>query len=165
MIESIYGFLNDVELSLVDTFCINFKQDDNPRPTNYYNRMFLNKETDLINYQNKIKNYLYQKYGITYEIEGIWINKITPDTNKNDEMHLDENALTIVSYINDDCEGGEFEYFILGVKPNQKIKPKRNLSLITNDKLPHRVLPVILGERYSIVVFCVIPNKNKKTML
>ena len=51
------------------------------------------------------------------------------------------------------------------IKPNQKINPKRNLSLITNDKLPHRVLPVITGERYSIVVFCVIPNKDKKTML
>ena len=165
MIESIYGFLNDVELSLLDVSCLNFKKEDTPRPTNYYNRMFLNKETDLIDYQNKIKNYLFQKYGITYEVESIWINKVTSDTNKDDEFHLDNNALTIVSYINEDFEGGEFEYFILGVKPNQKIKPKRNLSLITNDKLLHRVLPVITGERYSIVVFCIIPNKDKKTML
>jgi hypothetical protein len=102
MIESIYGFLNDVELSLVDAFCLNFKQEDNLRPTNYYNRMFLNKETDLIDYQTKIKNYLFQKYGITYEVEGIWINKVTSDTNKDDEFHLDDNALTIVTYINDD---------------------------------------------------------------
>jgi hypothetical protein len=165
MIEPTYNLLNDVELNLVDTFCLNFKQEDNPRYSNYYNRMFLNKETDLIDYQNKIKNHLFQKYGITYEVEGIWINKVTPDTNKGDGFHLDDNALTIVSYINDDFEGGEFEYFIFGTKPNEKIKPKRNLSLITNDKLPHRVLPVISGERYSIVVFCVIPNKEKKTML
>jgi hypothetical protein len=61
MIESINGFLNDVELNLVDTYCLNFKKEDNPRPTNYYNRMFLNKETDLIDYQNKIKNHLFQK--------------------------------------------------------------------------------------------------------
>lgn len=165
MIESIYGFLNEVELSLLDEICLNFKKEDSQRFTNYYNRMFLNKETDLIDYQNKIKNHLFQKYGIKYEVEGIWINEVTPDTNKDDGFHLDDNALTIVSYINDDFEGGEFEYFILGVKPNQKIKPKRNLSLITNDKLPHRVLPVITGERYSVVVFCVIPNKDKKTML
>lgn len=165
MIESANDFLNDVELSLVDAYCLNFKKQDNPRPTNYYNRMFLNKEKDLINYQNKIKTHLFQKYGITYEVEGIWVNKITPDTNKDDGFHLDVNALTIVTYINDNFVGGEFEYFILGVKPNQKIKPKRNLSLITNDKLPHRVLPVITGERYSIVVFCVIPNKDKKTLL
>lgn len=165
MIESIYDLLSEDELNLLDNFCANFKNEDTPRLTNYYNRMFLNKEIDLIDYQNNIKKHLYQKYGINYEVEGIWINKITPDTNKNDGFHLDENALTVVSYINDNFEGGEFEYFVLGVKPNPKIKPKRNLSLITNDKLPHKVLPVTSGERYSIVVFCVIPNKDKKTML
>lgn len=165
MIESIYDLLSDGELNLLDNFCANFKNEDTPRPTNYYNRMFLDKNKDLIDYQNKIKNYLFQKYGIYYEIEGIWINKITTDTNKNDGFHLDENALTIVSYINEDFVGGEFEYFLLGTKPNPKITPKRNLSLITNDKLPHKVLPVISGERYSVVVFCVIPDKNKKTML
>ena len=165
MIESIYGLLNDTELNLLDDFCANFKNEDTPRLTNYYNRMFLDKNKDLTTYQINIKGYLFKKYGINYEIEGIWINKITPDTNKNDGFHLDENALTIVSYINEDFEGGEFEYFLLGTKPNPKIKPKRNLSLITNDKLAHKVLPVTSGERYSVVVFCVIPNKDKKTML
>jgi hypothetical protein len=165
MIESVYDLLNDAELDLLDIFCANFKNEDTPRPTNYYNRMFLDKDKDLIDYQNKIKNYLFQKYGIHYEMDGIWINKITPDTNKNDGFHFDENALTVVSYINEDFEGGEFEYFLLGTKPNPKIKPKKNLSLITNDKLAHKVLPVISGERYSVVVFCVIPNKDKRTML
>lgn len=165
MIEIVYDFLNNNELEFLDNKISNFVLEDTPRPTNYYNRMFLDKNVDLIEYQNNIKNYLYNKFKIHYEIEGIWINKITIDTNKNDGFHLDENSLTVVSYINDNFVGGEFEYFVLGVKPNQKIQPKRNLSLITNNKLPHKVLPVISGERYSVVVFCTIPNKNQKSML
>lgn len=165
MIESVHGLLNDAELNFVDELCFNFKTEDTPRSTNYYNRMFLFKETDLIDYQNKIKNYLLQKYGIRYEVEGMWVNKITPETNKEDGFHLDRNALTVVSYINENFEGGEFEYFVLGIKPNQKVKPKRNLSLIVDDKVPHRVLPVNYGERYSLITFCNIPNKDKKTML
>lgn len=165
MIESVCGFLNDDELKFIDDLCFNFKTEDTPRTTNYYNRMFLLKETDLTEYQNTIKNYLLEKYGIAYEIQGIWMNKITSETNKDDGFHLDRNSLTVVSYINENFEGGEFEYFVLGVKPNQKIKPKRNLSLIVDDKIPHRVLPVNSGERYSLVTFCNIPNKDKKTML
>jgi hypothetical protein len=165
MIEKLFGLINEEELLFLDNICLNFTEEDTPRLTNYYHRIFLNKNVDLLNYQTKAKQYLKDKFKIDYEIEGIWINKVSVDTNKNDGFHLDNNSLTIVTYINEDFEGGEFEYFVLGVKPNQKIKPKRNLSLITNDKLPHKVLPVTSGERYSLVVFFTVPIKDKKSML
>lgn len=165
MIELVHNLLDSSELTYLDNLVLNFKIEDTPRVTNYYNRMFLNKETDLINYQKRILKYLKQKFTIQYEIEGMWINQIAIDTNKDDAFHLDENALTIVTYLNEDFEGGEFEYFLLGTKPNPKIKPKRNLSLITTNELAHKVRPVINGIRYSIVVFCTIPLKDKKTML
>lgn len=165
MIELVYDLLNDSELTYLDNILLNFKIEDTPRVTNYYNRMFLNKETQLIEYQEKILKYLKEKFTVQYEIEGMWINQVTTDTNKDDAFHLDENALTIVTYINDSFEGGEFEYFLLGTKPNPKIKPKRNLSLITTNELAHKVNPVTNGIRYSLIVFCTIPLKDKKTML
>jgi hypothetical protein len=171
IIESVYGFLSEEDLNLLDNLCTNFNIDNNnshnttPRKGNWYYRMIIDKETYFVDYQNTIKNYIYKKYKLNIEIKAIWINKVTSETNKEDKFHYDECDISIVSYINDNFEGGEFEYQKNETPPTEKIKPKRNLSLISNRLLPHKVSPVTSGERYSLIVFCDIPTKNKKTML
>ena len=72
--------------------------------------------------------------------------------------------LTIVTYLNDDFEGGEFEY-IDDFKSKVKIIPQKNLSLIMNGYLNHRVLPVHKGERYSLVSFFDVIKKYKSTLI
>ncbi len=169
IIESVDGFLTEADLNLLDNLCINFNIDESinttPRKGNWYYRMFIDKETYLIDYQNTIKTHIHKKYKVDIEIKAIWINRVTSETNKEDKFHNDNCNFTVVSYINDNFEGGHFEFQKNERPPTEKIYPKRNLSLITNDKLPHRVAPVTSGERYSLIVFCDIPTKNKKTML
>jgi hypothetical protein len=169
IIESVYGFLTEEDLNLLDNLCINFNIDNShftiPRKGNWYYRMIIDKETHFLDYQTTIKTHIQKKYKVNVEIIDIWINKVTSETNKDDKFHFDNCDFTVVSYINDNFEGGEFTFQKNGAPPQLKINPKRNLSLITNDKLPHKVSPVTFGERYSLIVFCDIPKKNKKTML
>jgi hypothetical protein len=169
IIESVYGFLSETDLNLLDNLCINFNVDNsvNGTPTkgNWYYRMIIDKETEFIDYQNNIKDYIHKKYKVNVEISAIWINRVTTETNKEDKFHNDICDFSVVSYINDNFEGGEFEFQKNVRPPTEKIKPKRNLSLITNRELPHRVSPITSGQRYSLIVFCDIPKKNKKTML
>jgi hypothetical protein len=169
IIESVYGFLTEEDLNLLDNLCINFNIDNSihtiPGKKNFYYRMIIDKETHFIDYQNTIKTHIHKTYKVNVDISDIWINKVTPETNKDDKLHFDSCNFTVVSYINDNFEGGEFEFQKNKMPPAEKIKPKRNLSLITNDKLPHKVSPVTSGERYSLIVFCDIPKKDKKTMV
>lgn len=164
MIHEIDGLLSDIELNFLDEKCKNFNEDFTNRGTNFYHRMFIDENSCLLDFQSKLKTYIYDKFKVKHQIKSIWINKITADTNKNDPFHLDEEILTVVTYINTNFDGGEFEYFSK-IKPNKKIKPKRNLSLIMNNKVPHKVLPVKNGERYSLVCFYYIPEKNVKSLL
>lgn len=169
IIESVYGFLSETDLDLLDNLCTNFTVDNTihgtPAKGNFYYRMVIDKETHLIDYQNIIKDYIHKKYKVNVEISAIWINRVTTETNKEDRFHFDECDFTVVSYINDNFEGGEFLFQRNERPPTEKIKPKRSLSLITNRELPHKVTPVTSGERYSLIVFCDIPTKSKKTML
>lgn len=165
MIELLDGLLNNEEVNLLEEICSNFKIEENPPlKNNSYIRMFMNIDTDLVEYQSKIKKYLLLKHGINPKIKGIWINKITTNTNKNDNFHLDETPITVISFLNDNFKGGEFEY-ISNENKKLKLQPKKNLSLVIDNKLKHRVSPVMRGERYSMVVFCDIDTKNKKTLL
>jgi len=67
-------------------------------------------------------------------------------------------------WINENFDGGEFEY-IDEKKEKIKIKPKNNLSIISNNKLPHRVLPVIKGVRFSLIMFFEIGKKKELTLI
>lgn len=122
----------------------------------FYNSMHLYDDTNLDEFKMKMLDVV----GIDYHIQhnGIFINKITEKTNQNDSYHRDESDLTIVTYINDDYIGGEFEYVI-----NNEIKilkPRPNLSVMMDKKILHRVLPVIGGERYSLITWFRLVNKN-----
>jgi predicted 2-oxoglutarate/Fe(II)-dependent dioxygenase YbiX len=130
---------------------------------NYYNRYHL--EIDDTSKEN-IESFLYKKYNKKYVLKnkGIWINKITPETNKDDTFHTDTSDLTIVTYLNDDYTGGEFEYINKSNKPI-KIETQLGLSLIMDSILMHRVSPVLSGNRYSLVCFFDMITKNEKTII
>ena len=138
-------------------------QKENSSKYNYYNRCYLELQDS---YKEKIETFLYKTYNKKYVLKnkGCWINKITNDTNKDDTFHSDSSDLTIVTYLNDVYIGGEFEYLNPSNKPI-KIETKKGLSLIMNDTLMHRVLPVLSGDRYSLVCFFDMTTKNEKTII
>jgi len=92
-----------------------------------------------------------------------WINKVVPETNKNDDFHHDMSYMTAVTYLNNDFQGGEFEYKDIN-SSIFKIIPEKNKTLIMDEKLNHRVLPVKSGVRYSLVTFFQFIPKEKKTL-
>ena len=101
---------------------------------------------------------------VEYIFDGLWINKVTEETNKDDTFHYDIPDFTMIMYLNDDFDGGEFEYIDENNK-NIKIKPKKDLVIFSNNQLLHRVLPVTMGVRYSLVCFFKFQTKTKKTFL
>ena len=113
----------------------------------------------------KINNYLNEKLKNKIEFQGAWINKITNQTNKNDEFHTDAADITFLIYLNDEFTGGEYEYIELENKKKKKLKPKKYLSIITNKTIEHRVHPVLEGERYSMVFFYNFDKKINKTLI
>ena len=71
--------------------------------------------------------------------------------------------LTIVTYINDTFDGGEFEY--IENKNVFKIIPIRNMSLIMDKKLKHRVRKITKNERFSLISFYNKKHKKEKTLI
>lgn len=124
---------------------------------NYYNRVIIS--------DGVVKNLLIEKLTSNkilnndLTIAQIWLNRITPESNKNDTFHVDSEDLTIIIYLNDNFSGGEFEF--KDDYTTHKIEPKKGLTLRMDNKVRHRVLPVTEGIRYSLVIFI----KKKKTLL
>ena len=161
-IDIFKNLLSNKELIFLDLTCAKFFEKEiisSKENYNYYIRKILNIETDLLDYQQKCKELIDD----SYELVGLWINKVTNETNVDDVFHNDAADLTIITYINEDFEGGEFEYFF----KNQKIKmiPKINYSIILNKKIKHRVLNVINGCRFSLISFYTIIEKKEKTLI
>ena len=152
--EDIHIFLNEINDSMWET----------PDEKNDYNRKKIEKIFDK--YKIYLENFLYIHYKKKYYLkdEGVWINKVTPSTNTHDKLHFDDSDLSIVTYLNDDFIGGELEYMDDSNQPI-KIKPQKNISLIMTNKLLHSVLPVKLGQRYSLICFFDLEKKEFKTLL
>jgi hypothetical protein len=162
MINTHQNLLSEEELFFLDSYCTNFtdkKIDEADSIGNHYIRKQLNVENDLLEYQKRCKESIDKKY----ELFAIWINKVTTETNIDDIHHYDVCDLSIVTYINDTFEGGEFEYI-----ENEnifKIKPIRNMSLFMDNKLKHRVLKVTKNERFSLISFYRKIQKKEKTLI
>jgi hypothetical protein len=156
------NLLSEKELYFLNSECANFvesKISERDNNNNYYVRKTLNIETDLLEYQKKCKELIDDEY----DLVGLWINKVTIETNIDDEYHSDTCDLTIVTYINDTFDGGEFEY--IENKNLFKIKPIRNTSLVMDKKLKHRVLKITKNERYSLISFYYKDQKMEKTII
>jgi hypothetical protein len=68
IIESVYGFLSEEDLNLLDNLCVNFDIDTSinttPKKGNFYYRMFVDNETQFIDYQTTIKTHIQKKYKV-----------------------------------------------------------------------------------------------------
>jgi hypothetical protein len=162
MFNTHQNLLSGKELIFLDSICSNFIETEThsiKNKHNYYIRKILDPENDLSEYQKRCKVLIDDDY----ELFGLWVNKVTPETNINDEYHNDECDLTIITYINDTFDGGEFEY--IDDKKTFKIKPLRNISLFINNGVKHRVLKITKNERFSLVSFYNKKRKKEKTLL
>ena len=159
MIDTYQNLLSQEDLFFLNSICSNFVKTQIPQNNNNYVRKRLNIKEELLEYQKRCLKYLSDGY----KLSGLWINKVTNETNIADSFHNDAADLTIITYLNEDFEGGEFEYFF----KNQKIKmiPKINHSIILNKKIKHRVLNVINGYRFSLISFYTIIEKKEKTFI
>jgi hypothetical protein len=156
------NILSEKELYFLDSECTTFVEkniDVSDNEYNYYIRKTLNIETDLLEYQKKCKELIDDEY----DLVGLWINKVTIETNIDDAYHSDLCDLTIVTYINDTFDGGEFQY--IENENVVKIKPIRNTSLVMDNKLKHRVLKITKNERFSLISFYRKPQKKEKTLI
>jgi hypothetical protein len=170
MIETYYDALNQEELNFLNNECNSFISDEEPsgfdireKKKNYYFRKFI-PENKMFCFYDKILSKLHDKRNIKYHINGIWINKINSDSNKNDKYHQDISDLTIIIFLNDSFTGGEFEYFDED-KKKIKIIPKKNKALVMDNKLVHRVLPVTYGDRFTLVCFFEFDKKEIKSLI
>lgn len=173
MITEHYGFLSNEEIKNLNIKILDFNNDnfdkiDKKTSSNYYNRVFIDNESlesYYINLKNTIEiNVSVDKFKlIDFSKIYSWINKVVPETNKNDSFHRDMSYMTAVTYLNDDFENGEFEYKDVNLNIHQ-IKPVKNKTLMMDETLMHRVSSVKSGVRYSLVTFFQFISKEKKTL-
>jgi hypothetical protein len=177
LIENNLNLFNKFERDIIQSKMDNFMSHEEPKisheqpkfdePTisNFYTRQKLSNPKEILPiFFYNLENYIKESVKLNCILENVWINKITEDTNKKDEFHTDTSDFTMIMYLNDDFIGGEFEY-IDKLGDSIKIKPKKDTIVFSNNKLLHRVLPVLNGVRYSLVCFYNFEKKLKKTIL
>ena len=137
--------------------------DGSNKSNSYYRDMLdIHNEPQLSQMLSKVVKYVKDTTEVIGDIKvnSVSINKVFEGSNTNDGMHKDMSELTFILYLNDNFDGGEFEY-LDDKKQRVKIKPNTNLAIVSNNKLNHRVLPVTNGERYSLIMFISrIPKKE-----
>jgi Rps23 Pro-64 3,4-dihydroxylase Tpa1-like proline 4-hydroxylase len=178
IVEENFNLLDSIEKDSIKEKCDNFMISQSPNMNgemkNYYNRFTLNPNAnDLKSISQKILSYTKEKIRLyssdmrgcdIQNTKSISINRIDTTSNTNDGYHYDDSDVTFILYLNDEFEGGEFEY-IDNKNSVKKIKPKKNMIIISNDKVSHRVLPVVSGIRYSLIYFFDIIKKKDKTLI
>lgn len=160
MLKILDNILHDEEISYyIDLIksTSNFEKPTNKDGyRNWYLRYLLN-DTESKNIKNLIQERGY--INDIFKFESAWINVIDNTTNQNDSYHKDRSDRTIIIYLNENFEGGSFEYY--ENKEMFDISPKEGLSILMDNELMHRVTPVLNGTRYSLVIFI----KKEKTLL
>lgn len=168
---------NDDDKIVLDNVIKNFtsheeiKEYKSGRAKNHYIRQMIVEKSKIINYDfisiiNKIEKYVEKiKFykDSTIKLNNCWLNKIDVNTNKNDEFHYDSSDLSFILYLNDDFNGGVYEYMD-ETKKIFGVNPKKFMTITTQkNQVLHRVLPVSDGVRYSLVCFFdyeIKPNKS-----
>lgn len=159
MVNTYQDLLSEKDLIFLSSICSDFIETQVPGGNNYYVRKILDIKKDLLEYHRRCSKFLPDGY----RLKGLWINRVTDETNIDDDFHNDKADLTIITYINDNFCGGELEYIF----KNQKIKiaPKKNHSVMFNKKIKHRVLGVTEGCRFSLISFYTKVEKIEKTLI
>jgi hypothetical protein len=165
-IYSVDNLLSEKELTSLRTSVDTFTPLRSPgEPGNYYYQ----KPLDVNDYSTFIGNIeeYYQGMNSKYlvELEGLWINRVTTLSNTSDNFHVDASELSTVTLLNDDYEGGYFNY-INEKEEDIQFRGKKYTTLIFNGKFTkHRVIPVSKGTRWSLVTFWQTKIKTTKTLL
>lgn len=166
LINENFDLLSNDEYRLLKNKCDNFIIDGKPTlNSNYYYRYFIDlNDTTIKGIIHKITQYIQNTININnINLLRVWINIVNGESNKNDEFHTDASDLSFLLYLNDNFDGGDFEYINRNKKI--KIKPKSNISIILDNTIYHRVSPVTNGERFSLVMFFDIGKKKEITLL
>jgi hypothetical protein len=161
--------ISDADMEFLHKQCNNFILSESPtnekNSTNFYFRQFLDLKDPLIyNIVMGIESYIKTKLYTNLELKSMWINKIDSNSNKNDNFHRDISPCSLILYLNDDYIGGELEY-INDTNNKLKIIPQKNLVVIMNNQLQHRVLPITNGVRYSLVAFFGFIDNQTKSII
>ena len=170
--ESLDIFDNN-DISFLEEICQNFKASEVPQMKgdylNYFYRQYIQlddeRAVNIIKRSEEYTNRMLNRKFNEIKIAGLWINQIDINSNRDDEFHKDNSIASLIVYLNDDYSGGEFEYVDMDSQNKIKIQPKKGSSLLMNDRLAHRVLPVTSGVRYSLVSFYVYDSKINKTLI
>ena len=171
MIQIFKNVLDDETKIKLNKICANFDNENyekiDSKMNNFYKRLIINKSL-LLTYLNNCEQLLKENLSadtlknINFEDVLSCINKVTNETNKNDQYHYDISYLTIVTYLNDDFEGGEFLY--IEGQNKIEIKPEKNMTLVMNNRLLHKIMPVHIGTRFSLITFFQLKEKKNKTL-
>jgi predicted Rdx family selenoprotein len=171
-IEQVNNLLTENQKQLLQARIIDFKVDERDGENltgnigkNYFTRSWIKGATEEFkSFEKGILEIIVQhESSFNIELNSIWINKITPDTNKKDPFHSDNSQIATVTFLNDDFVGGEFQYKLNGT---QNIIPEKYKTIVfTGKQIKHRVRPVIKGERYTLVTFWERKKKTQNSLI
>jgi hypothetical protein len=166
-IENHTGLFSEDEKLLLKNAYDNFTPTDESLKNinNYYVRRIINKNDKgfekIIHKVTEHINNISTEFKC--ELIGMFINRVTSETNTDDEFHTDSDDFTYILYLNDEYEGGEFEYKV--GKKKVKISTEKYMSISISNDILHRVNPVKTGKRYSFIMFYENENKKKNKTL
>lgn len=168
MIELHRNLLLEEEKEFLKDKCDNFIETHSPfvngRVNRSYHKYKLDDETELIELQERLLSFLKGIAGDNIEFLSFVINRADNTTNQHDDYHVDKSDWTIVTYLNDDFEGGDFVYSLDNVE-HTHIKVEKDLSIVMNKETPHKISPVTNGIRFSFVCFFNYLSKIKKSLI
>jgi hypothetical protein len=156
-------------MKLLQEKCNNFVLSEAPKNEknniNFYFRQHIDlKDPLMYNIVMGLESYIKTKLYTNLELKSLWINKIDINSNKDDDFHKDISTCSLILYLNDDYIGGELEY-INDTNNRLKIIPQKNLVVIMNSELQHRVLPITSGIRYSLAAFFGFIDNQTKSII
>jgi hypothetical protein len=131
MIELHRNLLLEEEKQFLKNKCDNFIETHSPFTDGNVNRSYhkykLDDTTELLDLQKRLLSFLKGIVGDNIEFLSFVINRVDNTTNQNDQFHIDKSDWTIVTYLNDDFEGGEFLYSLDNKQINHIPKTKKSL--------------------------------------
>jgi hypothetical protein len=168
MIEFYNNLLTEDEKQYLKYKCDNFIETHSPfvdgKTNRSYHKYKLDEKTELLGLQNRLTDLMREKVGNNVEFLSFVINRVTVETNKNDQYHVDKSDFTIVTYLDDDFDGGDFVYSLDNIE-HKHIKVKKDLSILMNNEVPHKITPITRGMRYSFACFFNYLIKSNKSLI
>lgn len=159
-IKVIYDTFNDDELNLIFKHVLSISNFGlrNDGVYHFYGMdMSINKNNYVISRYIKHGLFINESQVNTFRIQKVDDSVLTTE---NFHTHDKSIPYSIVTFLNDDFEGGLFEYKI--GDEIKTIKPIKNMTLYFDGSIPHRVTNV-KGVRTTLVLFINDFSKHKNT--